>query len=84
MESQLGLMNVWNQGDWVIRSVAVLLLGMSLWSWIVIVLKELDILRFKKFAQARSWRQITPSVSATRIGTQDNMVCRFSMASVQC
>ena len=50
MESQLGLMNVWNQGDWVTRGVALLLLGMSLWSWIVIVIKALDILRFKKLA----------------------------------
>ncbi len=50
MESQLGLMNVWNQGDAITRGVAVLLLGMSLWSWVVIILKSLDILRYKKLA----------------------------------
>ena len=30
MESKFGLVNVWLQGDWVTRSVALLLLGMSL------------------------------------------------------
>ncbi|MDY0107233.1 MAG: MotA/TolQ/ExbB proton channel family protein [Giesbergeria sp.] len=52
MESQFGLANVWLQGDFVTRAVAVLLLGMSLASWIVIVLKALDIVRFKKHARA--------------------------------
>ena len=50
MESQFGLINVWTQGDWVTRSVALLLLGMSLASWIVILLKALDILKYKKLA----------------------------------
>ena len=50
MESQFGLVNVWAQGDWVTRSVALLLLGMSLASWIVILLKALDILRYRKLA----------------------------------
>lgn len=31
------------QGDWVTRSVALLLLGMSLASWIVIVVKAIDL-----------------------------------------
>ena len=38
MESQLGLINVWNQGDWITRSVVLLLLVMSLASWMVILL----------------------------------------------
>ncbi len=37
MDSQFGLMNVWNQGDFVTKAVAVLLIGMSLASWIVIL-----------------------------------------------
>ena len=37
MDSQFGLVNVWPQGDWVTRGVALLLLGMSLASWIVIL-----------------------------------------------
>src|SRR5690606_5638470 len=52
MESQFGLANVWLQGDFVTRAVAVLLLGMSLASWIVILIKALDIMKFKKHARA--------------------------------
>ena len=51
MESQFGLANVWTQGDFVTRAVAVLLLGMSLASWIVIIIKALDIIKFKKHAR---------------------------------
>ena len=47
MESQFGIANVWIQGDFVTRAVAVLLLGMSLASWIVILIKALDIIKFK-------------------------------------
>ena len=50
MESQFGLLSVWNQGDWVTRFVFALLLGMSLASWLVIVVKVLDIMRFKKLS----------------------------------
>jgi biopolymer transport protein ExbB len=51
MESQLGLFRLWAQGDWVTRGVALLLLGMSLASWMVILLKALDLLRYKKLAR---------------------------------
>ena len=37
-----GLTHVWTQGDAVIRSVAVVLLLMSLASWIIIVWKALE------------------------------------------
>lgn len=50
MESQLGLATLWTQGDWVTKSVALLLLGMSLASWIVILIKALDIFKFKSLA----------------------------------
>ena len=46
MDSQFGLVNLWNQGDIVTRAVAVLLLGMSLSSWIVILIKALDLRRY--------------------------------------
>jgi biopolymer transport protein ExbB len=55
MESHLdkfGLANLWAQGDVVTRAVAVLLLGMSLASWMVILIKSLDLLRYKKLAAA--------------------------------
>ncbi len=51
MELQQGLLNVWTQGDWVIRFVALSLLVMSLASWIVILMKTIDILRFKKLSR---------------------------------
>ena len=51
MEPQLGLINVWHQGDWVTRGVVLLLLGMSLASWMVIIVKAMDIVRFKKLAR---------------------------------
>jgi biopolymer transport protein ExbB len=52
MNSQFGLMNVWTQGDLVTKTVALLLLAMSLASWIVIILKLLDLRKFA--AQARA------------------------------
>jgi biopolymer transport protein ExbB len=51
MESQFGLANVWTQGDLVTKSVAILLLVMSLASWMVIVLKTLDVIKYKKLAR---------------------------------
>ena len=51
MESQLGLITLWTQGDWVTRAVAGLLLVMSLASWIVMISKALDIIKYKALAQ---------------------------------
>ena len=51
MDSQFGLINLWNQGDLVTRAVALLLLVMSLSSWMVIIIKALDLRRFA--SQAR-------------------------------
>ena len=45
MNSQFGLVNVWGQGDLVTRGVLLLLLAMSLASWIVILLKVLGLRR---------------------------------------
>jgi biopolymer transport protein ExbB len=52
MNSQFGLMNVWTQGDFVTRAVALLLIGMSLASWMVIIIKTLDVMKYKKIANA--------------------------------
>lgn len=52
MESQFGIANVWIQGDFVTRAVAIILLAMSLASWIVILIKALDIIKFKKHSRA--------------------------------
>ena len=51
MESQFGIAHVWSQGDFVTRAVAIVLLVMSLVSWIVIIVKALDIVKFKKQAR---------------------------------
>ena len=51
MNSQFGLANVWAQGDIVTKSVAVLLLVMSLASWMVIVVKTLDVIKYKRIAK---------------------------------
>jgi biopolymer transport protein ExbB len=50
MNPPFGLANVWSQGDLIIKSVTVLLLLMSLASWMVIVAKTLDLIRYKKIA----------------------------------
>ena len=52
METQFGLANVWSQGDIVTRSVAVLLLLMSLASWMVIITKALDLRKLTNQARA--------------------------------
>ena len=51
METSMGLAHVWNEGDWVTRTVALLLLGMSVASWMVIVIKALDLRRHRAQAQ---------------------------------
>ncbi len=64
MQEQFGLANLWSQGDIVIRTVAVLLLGMSLASWMVIILKLLDLRRARQqasrtevFWHAANWKE---------------------------
>lgn len=50
MESQLGLVTLWTEGDWVTKSVALMLLAMSLASWMVILIKALDVFKLKSLA----------------------------------
>lgn len=74
MESQFGLFNLWHQGDWVTRGVALLLLGMSLASWMVILLKAMDIVRYKKIAgQAEDfWHSADFAEGLLRLGPQQD------------
>ena len=51
MESQFGIAHVWTQGDFVTRSVAILLLIMSVASWVVIIVKALGLMKFKKYVK---------------------------------
>eukprot|EP01037_Dinobryon_pediforme_P004167 gene4167-4217_t len=70
MESQFGIANVWIQGDFVTRAVAILLLAMSLASWIVILIKALDIIKFKKHARAAQdfWHSEDFAAGLTKLG----------------
>ncbi|MBX3671964.1 MAG: MotA/TolQ/ExbB proton channel family protein [Burkholderiales bacterium] len=51
MHTPFGLSHVWHQGDWITRTVVIVLLAMSVVSWIVIAIKALDLRRHR--AQAR-------------------------------
>jgi biopolymer transport protein ExbB len=46
MNADFGLAHLWSQGDIVTKGVAVLLLAMSVASWMVIILKMLDLRRY--------------------------------------
>jgi len=50
MDSQLGLLSLWTLGDGISKSVTLLLLGMSLASWMVIVIKTIDLFKYKALA----------------------------------
>jgi biopolymer transport protein ExbB len=50
LNNDYGLINLWLEGDGVTRFVALLLLAMSLASWIVILLKTLNLLTARKQA----------------------------------
>ena len=52
MNPTFGLVNVWMQGDAVSRVVLLVLLAMSLASWLVIALRLLDLRRLSRLAAA--------------------------------
>lgn len=52
MNESFGLAGLWQQGDWVTRSVAVFLLLMSIATWVVIVIKLMNLWQLKKQARA--------------------------------
>jgi biopolymer transport protein ExbB len=52
MNAQFGLVNLWSQGDLITKGVALLLLAMSLASWMVIIIKALDLRKFARHARA--------------------------------
>ena len=72
MESQFGLSHVWTQGDLVTKGVALLLLVMSLASWIVMILKALDLIKFKKQAAAIEafWHSTDLATGLSQLGTE--------------
>ena len=69
--NDFGLAHLWAQGDVVTRAVALLLLGMSIASWMVIVIKALDLRRY--LMQARQiesfWHAADFADGLNRLGT---------------
>lgn len=51
MNASFGLADLWAQGDWVIRTVAVFLLLMSIATWTVIAVKLVNLWRLKRQAK---------------------------------
>ena len=70
MDSQFGLASVWTQGDLVTKGVAIVLLAMSLASWMVIILKALDIIKYKKLAKQAEdfWHSEDFAAGVTKLG----------------
>jgi biopolymer transport protein ExbB len=73
MDNQFGLLNLWAQGDIVTRGVAVMLVGMSLASWIVILVKALDVIRYKRLARGSSdfWHSEDFATALNKLGKDD-------------
>ena len=78
MNSQFGLMHVWAQGDWVTRCVFSALVLMSLASWIVILIKALDVVRSKRqAAQVEGfWQSSDMAEGLTKLGDADRNAFR--------
>ncbi|MFD1711927.1 MotA/TolQ/ExbB proton channel family protein [Ottowia sp. GY511] len=73
MNSQFGLTHVWAQGDWVTRSVFAALVLMSLASWVVILIKALDVMRAKRqAARVESfWHSADMAEGLNKLGDAD-------------
>jgi len=71
MNAELGLAHLWNQGDIVTKGVALILLVMSLSSWMVILIKALDLRRYLR--QSRSiesfWHSADFADGLNKLGT---------------
>jgi biopolymer transport protein ExbB len=72
MNPDFGLAHLWSQGDIVTRAVAVLLLLMSLASWMVIVVKALDISRHARQARRVEsfWHAADFADGLNKLGTE--------------
>ena len=72
MESQFGLINLWAQGDFVTRFVALFLLAMSLATWVVIIVKVIAITRYKKLTKNANefWHSADFAAGTDALGPQ--------------
>lgn len=71
MQTQFGLAHLWFQGDIIMKGTAVLLLVMSLASWMVILIKALDVIKYKKLAikAADFWHSEDFATGLAKLGT---------------
>jgi biopolymer transport protein ExbB len=71
MDSQFGLANLWAQGDIVTKGVAILLLIMSLASWMVIIMKALDLSKYGRQSKAMEgfWHSADFAEGLSKFGT---------------
>ncbi|MGO4326266.1 MotA/TolQ/ExbB proton channel family protein [Cupriavidus sp. 2TAF22] len=70
----LGLSHLWSQGDVVMRATAIILLIMSVLSWIVILTKAWDLVRLKSMARGaemRFWRSDNFDHALDTLGAND-------------
>jgi biopolymer transport protein ExbB len=74
MNNEFGLINLWTEGDAVTRFVALLLLAMSLASWIVIILKSLNFFTAQKQAGRIEafWRSPNVAGGLQALGNEEN------------
>ncbi|MEX1166235.1 MAG: MotA/TolQ/ExbB proton channel family protein, partial [Hydrogenophaga sp.] len=68
-----GIAHVWTQGDFVIRTVAIVLLAMSLATWIIILWKALDQRVYRKQAKACEgfWHSADFAEGIDKLGKDD-------------
>ena len=79
METNIGLTNIWAQGDFVSRATIVLLVGMSIVTWMVILIKALNIFRFRKDARAARdfWHSADFAAGLTKLGANPGNPFRY-------
>jgi biopolymer transport protein ExbB len=75
MSDSFGLSHIWLHGDAVTRAIMALLIGMSIVSWIVIVLKALDVWRYKQQALGSEafWHSHSLSEGLNVLGSKGNL-----------
>jgi biopolymer transport protein ExbB len=71
MNAEFGLAHLWEQGDIITKGVALMLLGMSLASWMVIVIKALDLRRHARESRSIEsfWHAADFADGLSKLGT---------------